>query len=159
MVMREELQEDLLSSECSVIKRTISYEMPRKGLKSQRPKKTLHLKRHGDACLKFIKKHKETKNSFLERVLWTDETKTELLCHNYQNHELRKDGEAYLPKNTVSTIKFGGGSLIIWGCFSAKGVCKISEIIFTNPSARAGYDTRSIFKRSLTGLNSEYSFS
>ena len=32
-------------------------------------------------------------------------------------------------------------------------------IIFINPSARAGYDTRSIFKRSLTGLNSEFSFS
>ena len=32
-------------------------------------------------------------------------------------------------------------------------------ILFTNPSARAGYDTRSIFKQSLTGLNSEYSFS
>ena len=32
-------------------------------------------------------------------------------------------------------------------------------IIFTNPSARAGYDTRSIFKRSLTGLNSGFSFS
>ena len=30
--------------------------------------------------------------------------------------------------------------------------------IFTNPSARAGYDTRSIFKQSLTGLNSEFSF-
>ena len=29
-------------------------------------------------------------------------------------------------------------------------------IIFTNPSARAGYDTRSIFKRSLSGLNSEF---
>ena len=28
-----------------------------------------------------------------------------------------------------------------------------------NPSARAGYDTRSIFKRSLTGLNSEFSVS
>ena len=28
-----------------------------------------------------------------------------------------------------------------------------------NPSARVGYDTRSIFKRSLTGLNSEFSFS
>ena len=28
-----------------------------------------------------------------------------------------------------------------------------------NPSAREGYDTRSIFKRSLTGLNSEFSFS
>ena len=31
--------------------------------------------------------------------------------------------------------------------------------IYTNPSARAGYDTRSIFKRSLTGFNSEFSFS
>ena len=31
--------------------------------------------------------------------------------------------------------------------------------IFTDPSARAGYDTRSIFKQSLTGLNSEFSFS
>ena len=31
--------------------------------------------------------------------------------------------------------------------------------IFTNPSTRAGYDTRSIFKWSLTGLNSEFSFS
>ena len=32
------------------------------------------------------------------------------------------------------------------------------HIIFTNPSARAGYDTRSIFMRSLTRLNSEFSF-
>ena len=35
----------------------------------------------------------------------------------------------------------------------------ISRYIFTNPSDRAGYDTTSIFKRSLTGLNSEFSFS
>ena len=35
----------------------------------------------------------------------------------------------------------------------------LNIIILTNPSTRAGYDTRSIFKRSLTGLNSEYSFS
>ena len=33
------------------------------------------------------------------------------------------------------------------------------KVLFTNPSARAGYDTRSIFKRSLTGFNSEFSFS
>ena len=31
--------------------------------------------------------------------------------------------------------------------------------IFTKPSARVGYYTRSIFKRSLTGFNSEFSFS
>ena len=36
---------------------------------------------------------------------------------------------------------------------------RVHIYIFTNPSARTGYDTRSIFKRSLTGLNSEFSFS
>ncbi len=35
----------------------------------------------------------------------------------------------------------------------------VTKVLFTNPSARAGYDTRSIFKQSLTGLNSEFSFS
>ena len=30
--------------------------------------------------------------------------------------------------------------------------------IYPNPSARAGYDTRSIFKQSLTGFNSEFSY-
>ena len=38
-------------------------------------------------------------------------------------------------------------------------VDKVEVILFTNPSARAGYDTRSIFKQSLTSLNSEFSFS
>ena len=32
-------------------------------------------------------------------------------------------------------------------------------ILFTNPSTRAGYDTRSIFKQCLTGLDLEFSFS
>ena len=37
--------------------------------------------------------------------------------------------------------------------------CRQDLSYLPNPSARAGYDTRSIFKRSLTGLNSEFSFS
>ena len=36
---------------------------------------------------------------------------------------------------------------------------KSSLSYLPNPSARARYDTRSIFKRSLAGLNSEFSFS
>ena len=39
-----------------------------------------------------------------------------------------KDGEAYSPENPVTTVKFGGGSIMIWGCFSVKGVDKISVI-------------------------------
>ena len=80
-----------------------------------------------DARLKFVRQHKE--NPFSDRVLWTDETKIELFRYNYRNHVWRKDVEAYSPKNTVPTVKFGGSNIMIWGCFSVKGVGKISVII------------------------------
>ena len=52
------------------------------------------------------------------------------------------------------------GLIISAACYLMKE-CYLQNTftIFTNPSAQAGYDTRSIFKRSLTGLNSEFSFS
>ena len=46
-----------------------------------------------------------------------DETKIELFSHNDVSHVWRKKGEAYNPKNTVSTVKHGGGSIMMWGCF------------------------------------------
>ena len=117
------------STRCSVTKPTISNEMLRNGLKSRRSSKTpLLLKRHRDARLKFVRQHKEKENSFWESVLWIDETKILLFGHNYRNHVWRKDGEAYSPKNTVQTVKFGGGSIMISGCFSSKSVGKISVI-------------------------------
>ena len=33
-----------------------------------------------------------------------------------------------------------------------KEISVVNKVLFTNPSARVGYDTRSIFKRSLTGF-------
>ena len=125
MVMREKLR----SSGCSVTKRTVNNEMLRNGLKPQRPKKnSSYWKQHRDTRLKFLRQHKEKENSFWEIVLWTDETTIELLGHNYRNHVWRKDGEAYSPKNTVSAVKFWDSSIMIWGCFSAKCVGKISVI-------------------------------
>ena len=56
VVIPKELQEYLHSSGCSGTKRTISNEMLRNGLKSQRPKKTLLLlKQHRAARLKFVR--------------------------------------------------------------------------------------------------------
>ena len=97
------------------------------GLKSWRLKKTpLQLKE--EIRLKFVRQYKEKENSFWEKVLWTDESKIESIGHNYRNPVWRKDGEAYSPKNTVPTVKFGDGSIMIWGYFSAKGAGKRSVI-------------------------------
>ena len=96
----------------------------RNRLKSRKSKKTpLLLKRH--TRLKFVRQHQEKENSFWERVLWTDETKIEFFGHNYRNYVWRKDGEPYSPKNTVPTVKFSSGSIMIWGGFSVKGMGKI----------------------------------
>ena len=68
-VTREGLQKDLRTSECRVNKGTISNEMLRNGLKSQRLKKTPRLlKPHRDARFKFVRQDKEKENSFWERV-------------------------------------------------------------------------------------------
>ena len=51
-------------------------------------------------------------------------------------------------------------SILLYGCTTWTITKRLEKkVLFTNPSAQAGYDTRSIFKRSLTGLNSEFSFS
>ncbi|KAK3565026.1 hypothetical protein QTP86_032538 [Hemibagrus guttatus] len=39
----------------------------------------------------------------------------------YSANLLLLQGEAFNPKNTIPTVKHGGGNLMFWGCFSAGG--------------------------------------
>ena len=82
------------------------------------------MKRHRDARLRFVKEHKDKEISFWKEILRADETKIELFGHNNRNHVWRKDGEAYLPKYTVPTVKFGSDSIMIWGVFRPKVLVK-----------------------------------
>ena len=87
MVTCQELQDDLLSSEICVTEWIISYEIHRNDLKSRFPQKTpLLLKKYRDARKKFLCEHKDKGKSYWERVLWTDETKSELFGLYSRNH-------------------------------------------------------------------------
>ncbi|KAI3355043.1 hypothetical protein L3Q82_017920 [Scortum barcoo] len=53
--------------------------------------------------------------------MWSDETKIELFGINSTRRVWRKKKDEYHPKNTIPTVKHGGGNIMLWGCFSAKG--------------------------------------
>ena len=55
------------------------------------------------------------------KILWSDETKIELFGLNAKHHVWRKPG-------TISTVKHGGGSIMLWGCFSAAGTGSLVRI-------------------------------
>ncbi|GFY10986.1 transposable element Tcb1 transposase [Trichonephila clavipes] len=40
----------------------------------------------------------------------------------------REAGKALAPKKTIKTVKFGGGSVLVWGCMSAGGVGELAFI-------------------------------
>ncbi len=56
------------------------------------------------------------------KVLWSDETKIKLFGINSRRNA------AYYPKNTIPTVKHGGGNIMLWACFSAKGTGQLHRI-------------------------------
>ena len=60
--------------------------------------------------------------------MWSDETKIELFGINSTCRVWRKRNAEYNPKNTIPTVKHGGGNLMLWGCFSAKGIGRLHRI-------------------------------
>ncbi|KAF7650634.1 hypothetical protein LDENG_00123010, partial [Lucifuga dentata] len=90
-----------------VSKKTISNALNRHGLYAHSPHKTpLLKKKHVEAPLKFAAQH-----------LDKHESKIELFgCHN-THHVWRTNGTAHHPKNTIPTVKFGGGNIHGVGLF------------------------------------------
>ena len=55
------------------------------------------------------------------KIIWSNETKIEPFGLNAKCHDWRKPG-------TIPTVKHGGGSIMLWGCFSAAGTRRLVRI-------------------------------
>uniref|UniRef100_A0AAR2KPU3 Transposase Tc1-like domain-containing protein n=1 Tax=Pygocentrus nattereri TaxID=42514 RepID=A0AAR2KPU3_PYGNA len=127
---RQDLVNDLNRAGTTVSKKTISNTLCRQGLKSCSARKVPFLKpTHVKARLKFANDHLNDPEEEWEKVMWSDETKIELFGLNSTRHVWRKKNDEYNPKNTIPTVKHGGGNIILWGCFSAKGTGRLHRIV------------------------------
>ena len=119
---RSELQKGLQSSGTNVCKNTIWTVLRKRPFHSRSPKKNPLLKEiHVKKRRNFAEEHLSKPSSFWDKILWSDETKIELFGRNCVSRVWRQKKSAFYPKNTVPTVKFGGGSIMFWGCFSSAG--------------------------------------
>ncbi|KAL0185280.1 hypothetical protein M9458_020977, partial [Cirrhinus mrigala] len=125
---REDLVSDLKRAGTTVSTVSISNILYRHGLKSCSAHKVPLLKpAHVQACLKFAKDHLDDPEEAWEKVMGSYETKIELFGINSTRCVWRKKDE-YNPKNAIPTVKHGGGNVMLWGCFSAKGTGRLHHI-------------------------------
>ncbi len=108
-----------------VTKKTISNTLRCERLNSCSARNVPLLKKaHAQARLKFASDSEEN----LVKVLSSDETKIQLFGINSTYRVWRRRNATYDPKNTIPTVKHGGGNIMLWGCFSAKGTWQLHHI-------------------------------
>lgn len=65
---------------------------------------------------------------FWHAVIFSDESKINLFDTDGEDWCRRRDGDALDPRFTAKTVKHGGGSLMVWGCISSRGVGRLYRI-------------------------------
>ena len=116
--IKKTLQEEGVSVSKSTIKRRL-HQRKYRGF-TTRCKPLVSLKNR-KARLEFAKKHLKEPVQFWNNILWTDETKINLYQNDGKRRVWRREGTAQDPKHTTSSVKHGGGSVMVWACMAASG--------------------------------------
>ncbi|KAI5107574.1 sterile alpha motif domain-containing protein 9-like [Silurus meridionalis] len=112
-VTAEELRKELSDVGTEVSAQTIRRTLRNEGLHARTPRRTPLLSpKNKKSRLQYAKSHVDKPQKFWDSVLWTDETKLELFGPMDQRYVWRRKNKAYEEKNTLPTVKHGGGSIM-----------------------------------------------
>lgn len=78
--------------------------------------------------LEWAHAHKDWTVEDWKQVLWTDESKFEIFGQKRRIYVRRGPSEKMHPDTVTPTVKHGGGSVMVWGCFSYAGVGDLYRI-------------------------------
>ena len=110
--------------ECQV---TVSVDTVRRvlragGLRSKvKQKKPKLNQRHIKDRLEFARRHEHWTIHDWEHVIFSDETKVNRFCSDGRSWCWIRNEQSHDSKEVKQTVKFGGGSVMLWGCMTFQG--------------------------------------
>jgi len=103
--------------------KTVGRALKEAGLKAvKKVKKPKLTAQHKARRREFAEAHKDWTVEDWKRVIWSDETKINRLGSDGEQWVWKKPGGVLTDDQVKGTVKFGGGSLMFWGCMTAQGV-------------------------------------
>lgn len=118
----------LTSTLSTIIDQPLSHKTVRRALKSAGLKAVVKKKhpklttKHRRERMDFAIAHKDWTMEDWKRVVWSDETKVNRLGSDGKIWVWKRDGEPLNDRLVEETTKFGGGSIMFWGCMFWDGV-------------------------------------
>jgi transposase len=113
----------------SISVQTVRRALKEAGMKPAiKKKRPILSKKHQRERMDFGLAHLDWTVEDWKRVIWSDETKINRFGSDGRAWVWKKQGESLSARLVNGTLKFGGGSLMMWGCFCWQGVgyaCKI----------------------------------
>jgi len=91
-------------------------------------RKPLLTDRHRKIRLKWAKEHKNWSIEDWNRVIWSDESKFNLIGSDGRVYVRRRVGEEFISDCVQQTVKHGGGNVMMWGCVSGRGVGPLVQV-------------------------------
>lgn len=114
---------------CDVSVSTVKRRLNEVGLRGcVATKKPLLRKGNAKKSLDWATLHRNWSKEDWGNVFWSDESKFELFGTKRRIFVRRKTNEKFSFDCVVPTIKHGGGSVLMWGCFCANGVDNLKRI-------------------------------
>ena len=105
-----------INNRIEVCTNTVRRALRRNGLMARvKRKKPLLSKKHREKRLKFAKEFKDWTVSDWSKVVWSDESKFQIFGSDGRQYCWKREGEPLKDAHIKPTVKFGDGSVFVWG--------------------------------------------